>query len=166
MKYELLNNDTIEYKGHVLKRIKRLDDGTLGGYIEFDTNLSQKGVCWVHDSAKVWGDAHVEDDAQIQDSACIFDRATVSGSAVIKDNAQVYGRAEVSGAARVQDDSHVYGWSKVYDNAIIKGRSQVGGDAKIFGEARILNARIVGRAEISADATVEDLWIESSGRIS
>lgn len=49
-KYEL-TNETIEFNGHILHRIKALKDfaykkfkkGDLGGFIESENNLSQEG---------------------------------------------------------------------------------------------------------------------------
>lgn len=51
MKYEILKDDKIEYKGKTLYRIKALEKqigvniGDKGGYIENYNNLSQKGKC-------------------------------------------------------------------------------------------------------------------------
>lgn len=70
-KYELLREQTIEWRGRTLYRICALRDfgsvhaGDVGGYIECEHNLSQVGnawVCgdaWVYDNARVYGDARV-----------------------------------------------------------------------------------------------------------
>lgn len=77
-KYEL-TEETIEFYGRTLYRIKALKDfgdvevGDLGGYIESESNLIQKGCAWVY------GDAMV------------YDNANVCG------NANVYGNAEIKG---------------------------------------------------------------------
>lgn len=58
-KYELLADDTIEFYGRTLHRIKACKDfgnvksGELGGYIESENNLSQVGDCWVYGNACV-----------------------------------------------------------------------------------------------------------------
>jgi hypothetical protein len=59
-KYEL-TDESVEYDGHTLYRIKSLRNfssvkkGDLGGYIETEFNLSHVGDCWVYDDAKVFG---------------------------------------------------------------------------------------------------------------
>ena len=67
-KYELLADDTIEFYGRTLHRIKacrnfeNVKSGDLGGYIETENNLSQEGDCWVADNAYVYGNAYVNND--------------------------------------------------------------------------------------------------------
>lgn len=60
MKKFELTNEVMELGGKTLYRIKALRDigdsvqaGDLGGWIEKESNLSQKGECWVRDDAKV-----------------------------------------------------------------------------------------------------------------
>ena len=70
-KYEL-TNETREFKGRVLHRIRALNDfggvraGDLGGWIEKEDNLSQFGACWVYENAKVYGNALVYGNAQVE----------------------------------------------------------------------------------------------------
>ena len=63
----------------ILRRIRRISDGDLGGWIEQEENLSHDGNCWVA------GDAR------------IFENAQVSGNARVSGDAQVSGWAEVFG---------------------------------------------------------------------
>lgn len=162
MKYELLNNDTIEYRGHTLKRIKRIADGKLGGYVEFETNLSQKGTCWVHEDAKVYEDAHVDDDAQIMGNARVHGNAAIAESAIIAGDAIVHGRAEVFGCARVDGEAQVFGWSRVFGGSEIKGRSSVHGDAKV-SDATLIDAEVSERAELYAAVIIRKLQITGNG---
>lgn len=163
MKYELLQTDTMVHEGHTLKRIKRISDGALGGYIEYESNLSQHGTCWVDKGAKVYVDAHVDDNAQIQDKARVLGNAIVEGNAIIMGNAIVHARAEISGTVIVGDDSQVFGWAKVYGNARILGRSEVSGDARVYGCTVLRDSRVKGRADLNVDATLENLHIEHKG---
>ncbi len=84
MKYER-TNETLTHWGHTLYRIRALKDfgtvkaGDLGGFIESENNLSQDGLCWVADNAKVFGDARIFADAVVEDDAQVFDKAWVSG---------------------------------------------------------------------------------------
>ena len=63
----ILTDETIEYLGHTLHRIKAVKDfasisaGTLGGYIESEGNLNHDGDAWVFGDAKVSGDACVHE---------------------------------------------------------------------------------------------------------
>ena len=72
-KYELLNTDTIEFRGITLFRIKALisfgnvKKGELGGYVEKEGNLCHSGDAWVTGDAKVSGNAWVTGDAEVTD---------------------------------------------------------------------------------------------------
>ena len=108
---------TKEYNNCILHRIKALKDfgnvnkGDLGGWIEKEENLSQKGDCWVCRYANVYNDAKVYEDA------------------VIFGNVEIYDNAEVYGAARIFDDAQIYGKTKVYDNALVSGKAFIFGFA-------------------------------------
>ena len=94
-KYEF-TEETIEVNGRILHRIKAVRDfghvqaGDLGGFIEKEGNLSQKGRAWVfgdalvHDNALVLGDARVFGDAKVFDYADVCGYADVFGNAEIK----------------------------------------------------------------------------------
>ena len=98
-KYELLQDQTIEWRGHTLYRICALRDfgsvhaGDVGGYIECEHNLSQDGNARVYDNAWVYGNAWVCDNAQVCSNAQVY------GDALVYDNARVYGDAWVCGDA-------------------------------------------------------------------
>lgn len=59
MKYEL-TEETIEYKGRILRRVKSIEstkfaaEGSIGGFVESENNLS--GDAWVYGDAEVSGD--------------------------------------------------------------------------------------------------------------
>ena len=97
-KYEL-TNEVMEYDGHILHRIKALKDFTiyfnindklyryyvykddLGGWVESEKNLSQKGNCWVCNDSYVIGNAVVSGTSVI-DSECL----TICGNVNIIDS--------------------------------------------------------------------------------
>ena len=64
-KYEMLQDQTIEWCGRTLYRIRALRDfgnvraGDVGGYIECERNLSQDGNAWVCGDARVYGNTLV-----------------------------------------------------------------------------------------------------------
>jgi hypothetical protein len=85
-KYEL-TAETKEIGGKILHRIRALVDipgndvkaGDLGGWIEVERNLSQKGAAWVADEARVMGEALVMDSARVTDTALVMGSAWVTG---------------------------------------------------------------------------------------
>lgn len=85
-KYEL-TEDTIQFCGKTLHRIKALRDfcdvksGDLGGYIENENNLSQEDNAWVSGDAQVSGDARVYGNAWVSGNAQVSGNARVSGNA-------------------------------------------------------------------------------------
>jgi YdcK Beta solenoid repeat len=93
MKYEF-TGVTIIVCGKTLKRIRRLSDDFLVGWIEKEDNLSQDGVCFVYDNAQVY------------DNARVSGNALVSGNAQVYDNAKVYGSAEVTQCLHFQQPKH------------------------------------------------------------
>ena len=145
MKYELLSNDTKECAGRILHRIKNLNTGELGGYIEAEHNLSQMGRCWVHDGAMVYDDARVSGDAQI-----------VEG--LVFDNARVQGKAKITGS-----NSKIYGYAEVHDDAEIKD-SEIYGAAEIYGRANIRRSEVRDSARIQ-DALISNCDIDAQIRI-
>ena len=72
-KYEL-TDETMEWGGHTLHRIKALRDfnyvkaGDLGGWVESEDNLSQYEKCWLYDNARVCDNAIVCNNARIYDT--------------------------------------------------------------------------------------------------
>lgn len=135
-KYEL-TNETFNYGGHILHRIKAVRDfncikvGELGGWVESENNLSHEGNCWVYDDAKVYDNAVVKDNAKVCDSAIVCDHARVCGIAKVYENAKVYHNARIDGYAEVCGDACVYDEAKIY------GRTKVDGHAEICGYAII-----------------------------
>ena len=123
-KYEL-TDETIEFAGHVLHRIKALvsfadvEEGDLGGWIEKESNLSHLNNAWVYGGARVFGDAVVSGGARVFGDAVVSDGARVYG------NAEVYGGARVYGNAEVSDDAVVYGNAVVSDGAVVYGNAVV-----------------------------------------
>jgi carbonic anhydrase/acetyltransferase-like protein (isoleucine patch superfamily) len=86
-------------KTHIVKRIRRLFDGKVGGWIEKEENLSHEGKCWVDDGAVVLGDAEVRDDALVDKDAFIV------GKVVICDEAHVSGT--VKGIAVIGNEAYI-----------------------------------------------------------
>ena len=159
MKYEI-TKETKEVNGVTLHRIRATMDfsiadfkpsrifdvnelnkikaGTLGGWIEKESNLSQYGLTWIADEACVFGDARITDDAVVYGNAKVYGNSTVFSSA------RIYGKADVRdayihGNAHILDDVKIMGQAEVRDNAVVRGYSHLGGGIVVSGNA-CLNA--------------------------
>ena len=81
-KYEL-TDETMEWEGHTLHRIKALRDfndvkaGDLGGWVESEDNLPQYEKCWLYGDARVCGNARIYGNARVCDNAIVCDNARI-----------------------------------------------------------------------------------------
>ena len=69
-KYEFTGKET-DVNGMILKQIRRINDGLIGGWIEDESNLSQVGSCFVYDMACVCQQARVVENAEIRDNVIV-----------------------------------------------------------------------------------------------
>ena len=125
MKYELLKNNFIEYKGRKLYRIKALKSfsdikcGDIGGYVENGKNLSQNGNCWIYNNAKVYDDGRVFDNVIIKNDAEVFDNASVLDNAIIQDNAICFNNSVIYRNAVCGIDTKVCGHGLIYEGTYL-----------------------------------------------
>ena len=154
-RHYILTDETIEYQGHILHRIKCVKEfvrnyyytikvGQLGGFVESYDNL--QGNSWVDGEAKVFGNAIVEKDSIVGGHACVYGNAHISHG------------AKVSGWATICRNAHVFG--DVYDHACVYGNAQISGEvygcAQVYGHAEIdINAKIYGLCHICGSVSVE-----------
>jgi UDP-3-O-[3-hydroxymyristoyl] glucosamine N-acyltransferase len=142
MKYEL-TDETLEFEGHVLHRVKYLKSNTLGGWIESERNLSQREDAIVWGNARVYGHALVDGDAVVIDSAKVYGHARITNNAIISDYAEIYDSANILG------NSNVSGNAKVYETATVRQNARIFGDAEVFGDSSILEwAEVSGHAKV------------------
>lgn len=170
-KFEL-TNETIEFKGRTLHRIRALKTfsnvrkGDLGGWLEKEENLSQEGNCWIYDNAKVYDDARVRSDAIICNHAEIYDNAFIDGTAMIQkhskvyefarvsdstnvsDNVLIHERAKIRGFAFIRQNAEIFGSAIVLDRAMVEGNSKVSQDAMVNGRAILVENAVVSRSQI------------------
>lgn len=155
-KYEL-TDETKVIDDVTLHRIRALIDiplhgvkaGDLGGWIEAERNLSQKGTAWVADEAWVADNAWVFGNAWVADRARMFGEAWASDESRVFGNALVFDNAQVFGNAWVQDDAKVFDCAKVFDDALVSGFAKVSDWALVGG-----NAIIKANASIKAPSDV------------
>ena len=158
-KYEL-TDQTLEIKkayGDIitLYRIQALKDfddvqkGDLGGYIEEEYNLSQKGDCWIYDDSTV------------------YDYATVEGNARVSGNSNVYDHANVYGNSQVYDRVTINDYSEVCENSIVCNGSYVSGSSDINKNAKVINSSIVascitGHATVLGESELKSVIVKDS----
>lgn len=172
-KYEMIENDSITYKGRKLYRIKALKDlynvrkGQLGGYIESEGNLSIYDDCWVFEDAKAYDCASITDKVRLIDKSEAYNNAELSGNVTLWDNAKAYGNARASeyvvlwDNSEIYDDCVVYGNASLWDNSKIYGEAKVCGvvllrdEAEVCGDAVLLNSVVCSdRVKITGDAKI------------
>lgn len=136
-----------------LHRIRALSDvrpdvpkGHLGGYVQCEENLSQKGACWIAD------DAVVCDNARVYGSAWIGNKSHISGQAVIS------GDAHVGGNAEVLENAHVTS-GLVVEQAVIRGDAEIKKDQRTRKSPRIsgsalIYGTVVGNVSVSGASVV------------
>ena len=105
-KYEF-TGETKEANNTVLRRIRRLSDGCVGGWIETEDNLSHEGQSFVYDTAMVWGSARILNNAVVSGQASVSGQAKISGEARIMGNAKVFDHTRIFGDAHVFEDAQV-----------------------------------------------------------
>jgi hypothetical protein len=74
-----------------------INEGDLGGFIEWEGNLSHDGNAWVHGNAVVCDNARVHGDAYVCGHAEVCDDAWVYGTSLVSDYGKVYSDAEIHG---------------------------------------------------------------------
>ena len=146
------------YRIEALRDFADVKKGDLGGWIEKEANLSQRGTCWVYNDAAVFNDA------MVADSAIVAGQANVYGYAHVLDNALVTGHSRVYDNALLENDVIITNYASVCDNARISNNAQiynnvlVHGDVYIYGYARIYddvqifdNVKVHGHIEMYGD---------------
>lgn len=130
--YEL-TEETIEFDGHTLHRIRCTEDflnitkGTLGGFVEGYENLCDEA--WVDGDAKVYAGAVVKDRASVRCSACVSNCVVIAERAFVEDSASVYGAVWIGGNAAIYDSAVIIQGSPW--PLIISGYAKIGGNAVI-----------------------------------
>ena len=159
-KYEI-TGEKIEWNGHVLYRIRALQDfirpdglwigtaGEIGGWIENERNLSQSGSAWIDGSAKVYDCARVIENAMVYDHAQVFAHAQISGNARIYGHAIVSGKAKIYGHADISEDAVITGAAVVFDYAQVAEDAWIGGNTKVHGHAFVHCEAVIKTGDIT-----------------
>ena len=175
MKYKL--GESKNFDGVTLYRVVAIEEfgsvrkGDIGGFVQSVNNLSQYGLAWVYDDARVTGDAQVGEDACVSQDACVSERAYLGGSACVSERAYVGGRAIVSeracveGSAIVSADSNIGGRAYVGGQAYVGGYTRVDGGTHIGGRAYVTGDNIVTVSNIGSRNATLTATTDKSGQI-
>jgi tetrahydrodipicolinate N-succinyltransferase len=172
-KFELTRNtyQHFEFKLYQIRALRNFGNirkGDLGGYVQKEANLSHDDDCWVYDSAKVYLDALVAEDARAMGTCWVYNRATVRGSAVVKDQCFILGdclindNSVVGGDAFVSDHVKIYEDCSVGQRAGVFGKARCHGASKIYGEAHCFGSvEITGTAKVRGNAKLYEGYYDS-----
>lgn len=105
--------------------------GELGGYIESEKNLSQEGECWINNTAKVFENARVTDNAYVGNQALAFGNAEICNNAKVVDNAIVFDNAKIT------ENSFVHGTAIVCDNAVLYETAELSFGSVVSGNVKL-----------------------------
>lgn len=129
--------------------------GELGGYVETEDNLSQKGSCWLFDKARV------KDGGKVLDDAIVYDKCLVSKNSIIRGGSVVGGHCFITNQSviidsRLEGNVIVNGHSTVHSGAYLYGeigvdQSDIGGSVNLIGRISVKKSRITAPLELSGD---------------
>ena len=166
--------------GH-LHRIRALRDigvdvkaGSLGGYIESESNLSQDGDCWIYGIASVSGTSVISGDVRVLGTSKVKD-STLSGNGAVIDSEleNVNGdgtlivvksamkNANSNGLVRIDDGCYVCGGE--FADSVEVLHCSISGNVTVKGSAKLSNCEIATKGEstieISGNAKVRNSYI-------
>ena len=141
-KYEILmdKENTIEWKGHTLHRIRALRDfgdirkGDIGGFVENENNLSHKGNCWIYDDAKAMDDSIMYDNSRICDKSELHDDSRMYNYTRMYDYSELHNNSIMNDDSEMHDISKMYGNSIMYDYSEMYGDSELNNQVKLYGK--------------------------------
>lgn len=192
-KYELVDDQTTTIDidngdgtttPKTLKKIRALKDfadvntGDLGGYVETEGNLSQRGNCWIY-SGKVYGTGRVQENATVYwGSTTIPDNVIIEGFSrvemSINGNVGVGGNAYIANGPKINgtdpnrkiwiyDNAKVYGWARIEGYGSIFNNAHVYGICRLTNKYKICgNAHVHGHAELQSDLDDEIQIIDNA----
>ena len=116
-KYEILidEENTIEFKGRILHRIRALKDfgdvkkGDIGGYVQSEHNLSHDGNCWIYDDAKCMDDSRMYNNSTMFDNSIMFDNSRMFDNSMVYDNSIMLDNSEMFGNSILKNNDKLYG---------------------------------------------------------
>ena len=135
--------EEVSFDGSKLKRIVALKEfgdvsiGTIGGWIENETNLSQTGDCWVYQDACVYQNAMLIENSKVLKNSEIKGNVIVGENSIV-DKSTIFGNVEdipikILGNTKIKSSS-LKGEIETNDNAIIRSSYVLGNNILIQGK--------------------------------
>jgi ADP-glucose pyrophosphorylase len=180
-KYDILKSQYIDvrspknvYKNIRLYRIIALrniingdviiKEGSIGGFIMSEMNLSQEDESWVFNNSKVFDSAYVGDNSLLYENSSVFENAKVLKS-VVKNTARIYGKCAViesfiSGNVDLRGTARVIK-SEIKDSSLIEGdcivqNSKIYNGASVRQNANVFKSDLSDVSEASGTANLEN----------
>ena len=158
-KYEILidEENTIEFEGHTLHRIKALRDfgdikiGDLGGYVENENNLSHEGNCWIYDDAKAMDYSVISDNSRMYNNSKMYDYSIMHGNSTMYEDSEMHDEEVLYGKLASKVDEFV-------EISITKGRIITG----VLKDKKILY-NIGCQSEITKETFIKRIYNEGGG---
>lgn len=121
------NNETILYRIQAIRNIKNgeflIKKKDLGGWIESEQNLSQKGNCWIFPNCIAYQRAHRSGSSLGMGNSTQYGNSRQYGHSVQSGRSQQYGDSQQSGYSQQNDYSKQLGTSQQKDKSTQKGTS-------------------------------------------
>ena len=149
-KYELIKTYGESYyiialKDFTLITGEQIKKGDIGGLVESEDCLSQKGNCWIIGGTIVYG--KVSGNAVVKFPAEVY--GTVSENAVVQNDVEIKQNAIVTGNAVIKDSAIVEG--TVSGNAVVQDRTYVGPNATVTGNAVVQADQYINYGVVTTD---------------
>ena len=137
MKYEI--TDFAHPKYPWLHRIRALIDvnekvpkGSLGGYVQSESNLSQEGECWIYNQAICCEDAVAEERAGMFDGSIACGAALLTGDAVMYERAMADGNCCIR-SGEIKEEAQVTGYAIIREDPDTKCSPLIFGCSRVYG---------------------------------
>lgn len=145
-------------------------EGTLGGYVQSEENLSQDGSSWIMNTAKVFDSANVSGNAIVKDDALVFEEAEVKDHSVVQNYARVYGSADIRGRSILSDrvdvrdnarlnDVVMNNSTLVFESAKVENTKLRDG-AMIRGTSKVMDSSLMDVSEIDGNSIIENCTLK------
>lgn len=148
--------------------------GTMGGWVDDESVLSQTGDCWIYDvNSMVFAGSRIRDDVRITQPCVIchdvivehnawVEGAQISHGAVISDNvtvqlATVRGHCHLFGDARI-----LHGCEIIAAKGLTPDNEQI---LQIYDRATLTRSRVVHQAQVYGDAILHYAFVEHRAEI-
>lgn len=184
-KFELIDDDTVVVDGVTLYRVRAVREfggarrgcpvvvvkrGELGGYVASEDCLSQEGLAWVYNDAKIVdgyvggssslfgravlkGGARLVHDVELRDDVVVDGQVVLNGVITLRDRVKMLGAVRVSGIdVTFRDDVVASGSANfMVNNAVFAGKCEFGGYAHLLGR----NFQMLGTVKFLHNANIE-----------